>query len=88
MRRFLMRFAMLAWLSSVLISCAHLPSVVLGGCVIPEALDYEAQGPTKLDETKPLPSKDGVLIWSSDRSRHADLARDFNSLRSHCKGNR
>jgi hypothetical protein len=80
-----MRRLWLALLSMVLVSCATLPPVVLGGCVIPEALDYEAQGPTKLDETKPLPIRDALVIWGPDRSRHADLARDFNSLLGHCK---
>lgn len=81
-----MRLVLLLGACGVLISCATKPPVVLGGCVIPEELDYEAQGPTKLDETKPLPARDGVVIWADDRSRHTDLARDFNDLRSHCKG--
>ena len=85
MKRYWM--VLIGLLSMVLISCSTPAPVLLGGCVIPEALDYEAQGPKQLDATKPLPPNDAVGFWALDRKSLAGLARDYNDLRNHCKSN-
>lgn len=85
--KFVKRIAIILFPWMVLMSCHSLPVVLLHGCQIPESLDYEATGPIPLPSEAPLPARDAVQLWASERHLHAGLAHDYNDFRAHVKTN-
>lgn len=77
-----MKSIVAATLCVALAGCAHAPTVVMGHCEIPAALDHEAHGPADLT---PLPYEQALGAWAGERAGYAQLADDYNALRNHVR---
>lgn len=64
--------------------CATAPVTVTRSCIIPNELDYVAEGPAPL-EVKDTPAADHLTDEAKDRHAHHLLAMDYNKLHDHVK---
>lgn len=79
---FIRIIALALLISAILSGCASPDVTVLGGCELPAALDYEAQGAATLTAKN---FKQHLVEEKLERREHDKLAGDYNALRAHVK---